>query len=74
MEKESTGEWKFVDGSDVPASFEYECLYGHRGIPSCISNAEYNFMSVYCSGGRSHLGELSNFPKYSKRFFICQDQ
>ena len=65
MEKESTGgQWRLADGSDVPASFDFE--WSQREIP----NEGYDFMSVSCPEG--HLLNYSN-NGYNLNF-ICQDK
>ena len=66
MEKESTGgQWRLADGSDVPASFDFEWNGGRRGLP----NEGYDFMSVSCPDG--HLLNYSNEYRLN---FICQDK
>ena len=73
LEKESSGgqKWRLTDGSDVPASFDYEWLYGRKGA---LSNAGYDFMRVWCRND-SLFGQLENVPhNYSNYDFFCQDQ
>ena len=70
MEKESTGgQWRLADGSDVPASFDFEWNGGRRGLPNIYSGAGYDFMSVYCSSG-----QLFNYSNGNRFNFICQDK
>ena len=74
MEKESTGgQWRLADGSDVPASFEYEWRAGRRGLPNIHSSATYDFMLVYCGSGSDDFGRLINYPNNNNNF-ICQGQ
>jgi len=72
MEKESSGGWRLADGSDVPASFDYEWLGGRRGLPNG-SRAGFDYMSVYCGSG-SDFGRLSNYSNNYNFNFICQNQ
>jgi len=75
MEKESTGgQWRLADGSDVPASFEYEWSGGRRGLPNINSGATHDFMLVYCGSGIDDFGRLINYRNNNNRNFICQDQ
>ena len=63
MEKESTGgQWRLADGSDVPASFDFE--WNQRET----SNEGWDFMSVSCGSGW-----LVNHKNELKHKFICQD-
>ena len=67
MEKETTGgQWRFADGRNVPASFDFEWSGGRRGLP----NEGFDFMSVSCVSG--YLLSYSN-NGYNLNF-ICQDK
>ena len=74
MEKESTGEWRFGNGSDVPASFSYDWF--ESGLSDQVfpqfSRKGRNFMALWCERGVE--GPLWNFYKTEELPFICQDQ
>ena len=70
MVKESAGgRWRFTDGSDVPASFDYEWTTGYD------SNYydSYRFMLVYCRSSSNNFGRLRNSYNNNNNNFICQD-
>ena len=75
MEKETTGgQWRLADGSDVPASFNWEWLGGRRGLPSIDSTAGWDFMSVYCGDNSLNFGQLQNYHIGFHFNFICQSK
>ena len=69
MQRDSErGRWRFVDGSDVPASFEYEWKAGGQGF------MEDKFMIVACDRGSRYFGQIRSFSNNSWFNFICQHQ